>query len=286
MEIELIADYPCKTGEGPLWHTDESSLYWVDIPNGVLYRYNPETKVHESVYQTGVIGGVTIQADGSLLLFCDAGTVKRWDNGTVEAIATLNEAAETRFNDVIADPEGRIFCGTMPTDDELGSLYRLDSDGSFTRIIDAVDIPNGMGFSPDLETFYFTESGEHLIYDFDYNRDTGAISNPSILVETTDEEGAPDGLTVDTNGDIWSARWDGNVLVRYSSNGVEKERVKFPVRKVSSATFGGPALESLYVTTAGGNDRVKEGAFAGSLFRYVTNSSGRTEFRSRIRLDE
>lgn len=282
MAPELVADYPAKTGEGPIWHTDDAQLYWTDIPNGVLYRYDPATDSHEVVLERDTIGGTTVQADGSLLLFGAGGVVERWDGTTVETVATLDEAATTRFNDVIADPAGRVFCGTMPTDDELGALYRLDRDGTFTRVVDEADIPNGMGFSPDRETFYFTVSEENSIYAYDYEVDSGTISDRRVLVSTVDEPGVPDGLTVDASGDLWSARWDGRALVHYTPTGEERERTEFPVEKVSSATFGGSSLDQLYVTTAGGDDRPAEGALAGSLFRFEPGVTGTAEFCSRI----
>ncbi|WP_188148853.1 SMP-30/gluconolactonase/LRE family protein [Haloferax sp. AS1] len=282
MAPELVADYPAKTGEGPIWHTDHAQLYWTDIPNGILYQYNPVTDSHAVLLERDTIGGTTVQADGSLLLFGAGGVVERWNGTDVETIATLKEAAATRFNDVIADPAGRVFCGTMPMDDELGALYRLDCDGTFTRVVDDADIPNGMGFSPDRETFYFTVSEENSIYAYDYDADSGGISNQRVLVSTADEAGVPDGLTVDASGDLWSARWDGRALVRYTPTGKERDRVEFPVEKVSSATFGGPSLDQLYVTTAGGDNRLAEGALAGSLFRFGPGVTGTTEFRSRI----
>ncbi|WP_435158300.1 SMP-30/gluconolactonase/LRE family protein [Haladaptatus sp. DFWS20] len=282
MKPELVADYPCETGEAPIWHTEEARLYWTDIPNGILYRYDPSSDSHQVVLERDTIGGTTIQSDGSLLLFGAGGIVERWDGETVETVTTLDEAAETRFNDVIADPEGRVFCGTMSTADRLGSLYRLNHDGTFTRIVDEADIPNGMGFSPDHETFYFTVSNENAIYACDYETDTGTISDRSVLVSTADEVGVPDGLTVNESGDLWSARWDGRTLVRYAPTGEERERVEFPVEKVSSVTFGGSSFEQLYVTTAGGYGRPEEGALAGSLFRVTPDSTGTPEFRSRI----
>ncbi|ELZ28520.1 SMP-30/gluconolaconase/LRE-like region-containing protein [Halogeometricum pallidum JCM 14848] len=287
MALELVADYPCETGEGPVWHVDEEALYWVDIPNGLLYRYDPETDEHGLVREGNPVGGVTVQADGSLLLFGAGGAVDRWEaeSETATRVATLGEAADTRFNDVIADPEGRVFCGTMPTEDRLGALYRLDRDAGFTRVVDEADIPNGMGFSPDWETFYFTVSEEETIYAFDYDVETGGLSNRSVFVDTGGEAGVPDGLTVDAAGDVWSARWNGGVLVRYSPAGEERERIEFPARKVSSAAFGGRSLDDLYVTTAGGDGRPDEGELAGSLFRYDPDASGTPAFRSRVGLD-
>lgn len=282
MRPELVADYPSHTGEGPVWHPDEQRLYWLDIPNGILYRYDPATDDHGIVLEGDAIGGLTVQTDGSLLLFGDSGVVKRWDGTELETVAQAPDAADTRFNDVMADPRGRVFCGTMPTDDRLGTLYRLDTDGTFTRVVDEVDIPNGMGFSLDRSTFYFTASEENAIYRYDYDGRTGAISNRSVLVDTSDEDGIPDGLTVDADGNLWSARWNGRALVQYSPAGEELRRVSFPVERVSCATFGGPDRRTLYVTTAGGHQRPEQGELAGSLFRITPDVGPSSQFRSDV----
>ena len=115
----VVADVPCETGESPLWHPDKERLYWCDIPNGDLYAYDPAVEDHERVYTDadGRIGGFTIQMDGTLLLFGEGGTVQRFDPAD-ERVSTVIESDpdrfSERFNDVIADPEGRVFCGVMP----------------------------------------------------------------------------------------------------------------------------------------------------------------------------
>ncbi|WP_247002490.1 SMP-30/gluconolactonase/LRE family protein [Halosolutus gelatinilyticus] len=285
---ERVADPRAHTGEGPLWHPDESVLYWVDIPAGRLYRYDPETDEAELAYETdgAPIGGFTIEADGALLLFT-LGTVCRWEPGADAAEPIVEVDADTRFNDVIADPEGRVFCGTMPGEDALGDLYRLDTDGTATIVVEDLDIPNGMGFSRDRETFYVTESEAHRIYAFDYDRETGAITNERTVVETPEGDGVPDGLTVDADGRVWSARWNGGRVVRYAADGTERDAIDLPARKVSSVTFGGPDYDDLYLTTAlSDGDRSDEGDGAGALFRISDpGATGVPEFRSRIAVD-
>jgi D-xylonolactonase len=286
MKPELIADYACITGEGPLWHPDENCLYWVDIPQGRLFRYRPTDGRHERCLSQGVIGGITLQEDGSLLLFMEDGAVRVWREGREPEILLegLPEEKGTRFNDVIADPAGRVFCGTMPTDHRLGRLYRLDPDGSTTLLLEGVGCSNGMGFSPDRRLLYHTDSPEREIYTFDYDESTGAISNRRVFVRESEEEGSPDGLTVDAEGYVWSAKWDGSRIVRYAPDGTEDRRIAIPARKASSLTFGGENYDELYITTAGGNERATDGPLAGGLFRIRPGVRGVPEFRSRIRL--
>ena len=285
MQPELIADYACETGEGPLWHPMEKCVYWTDIPAGRVFRYDPATGRHEICYTGDVVGGFTVQADGALLFFMERGAVKIWRDGQLTTvIEDIPDERESRFNDVIADPEGRVFCGTMPTPERPGRLYRLDTDGTLHRVIDGVGISNGMGFTADLRRMYFTDSPTLNIYRFDYDRETGDIANRMVFARAAEDEGIPDGMTVDGQGCVWSARWDGRCLVRYTPDGVEERRIAFPVKKVSSLTFGGEDYTDIYVTTAGGNIKHEDGEHAGALFRLNLGIRGVEEFYSRIGL--
>jgi D-xylonolactonase len=288
MEPELIADYGCVTGEGPLWHPQEQRLYWVDIPKGQLFRYDPTTGAHEQCYEdpTGAaIGGFTIQADGALLLFMARGAVKIWREGEPTAIIEeIPDERESRFNDVIADPVGRVFCGTMSTQDRLGRLYRLDVDGTLSKLLDDVGTSNGMGFTPNRQQMYYTDSRKREIYLFDYDQASGALTNQRLFVRVPDGEGVPDGMTVDAEGFIWSARWNGGCLVRYTPSGDEVLRIPFPAKKVSSVIFGGLDYTDMYVTTAGGDNKAQEGDGAGALFRLKLGIKGAPEFMSRIEM--
>ena len=283
MEPELVADYQCITGEGPLWHPDEKRVYWLDIPTGRMFRYEPATGKHEQCYQGEVVGGFTIQDDGALLLFMARGAVKIWREGQLTTvIEEIPDERTTRFNDVIADPMGRVFCGTMPTKERLGRLYRLDPDGTLTKLLEGIGCSNGMGFTPDRKHMYYTDSPKREIYIFDYDQDSGAITNRRVFVRTPEGEGIPDGMTVDAEGYVWGARWDGGCLVRYAPDGTEVLRIQFPAKKVSSVTFGGEDYTDIYVTTAGGNKKETEGWGAGGLFRINLGIRGVPEFRSRI----
>lgn len=280
----VAADTHCELGENPLWVPDDEVVYWVDITEGELLEYELNSGQHRRVFNTDIIGGMTSQSDGTLLLFEDGGRVEVFTgSGTETIIDRIPAERDTRFNDVVADPRGRVFCGTMPTEDDTGSLYRLDRDGEIRRVLDDVALPNGMGFSPDRERFYLTESDRSRIYRYDYDVSTGALSNPECLVDVSDETGVPDGLTVDREGYIWSARWDGGCVVRYDTQGRETRRLSFPAKKVSSVTFGGADLTTMYVTTAlVGGTRDEEGEGAGALMAVETDAVGETEYRSRI----
>jgi D-xylono/L-arabinono-1,4-lactonase len=286
LELELIADYECLTGEGPLWHPEEQCVYWLDIPAGKIFRFDPNVNTHRLFYEgPAPIGGFTLQEDGAFLLFGNRGAISVLRDGVVTpVIPEIPAEADGRFNDVIADPLGRVFCGTMPTDAHMGRLYRLDLDGTLTAVLDDVNISNGMGFTPGLTGMYHTDTAGKTISLFDYDQATGALTNRRTFVHSLAEAGMPDGMTVDAEGCVWSAQWDGGCLIRYAPDGTELRRIAFPAKKVSSAIFGGPDLLDLYVTTAGGNDKAANGPGAGGLFRLRPGVRGVPEYRSRIQL--
>lgn len=285
MEPEVVVDYELKIGENPLWNSEEGMVYWEDIHTGRIFRFDPVSGIHETVYEGDVVGGFTIQADGALLLFMENGSVKLFRDGSLTTVVEeIPEERGARFNDVIADPEGRVFCGTMPGKDHPASVYRLDRDGSITKVIEGVGLSNGMGFTPDLEKLYHTDSPKRTIYLYEYDRKSGALGRRSVFVRTPEGEGNPDGMTVDNEGCVWSSRWDGGCIVRYSTGGDEILRIPFPVKKVSSLTLGGGDYADLYITTAGGDNRKEEGREAGALFRVRTAIQGVGEFSSRVTL--
>ena len=293
MQPELIVDTADQTGEGPLWHPAERKLYWGDITEGELYRYDPETGCHELVFRADqMFGGYTFQADGSILLFMEEGRIGVLRDGNLEiAVDGIPGEEENRFNDVIADPEGRVFCGTMCKDSDkamdgesLGSLYLLETDGAIRKILDGIAISNGLGFTPDLTGLYYTDTPTGAIWLFDYDRSTGSIRNRRDFTSTDDPDadGLPDGMTVDSEGYVWSARVLTGQIHRYSPSGELALSIDFPCDMVSSAVFGGENMEDLYVTTISADDRETHGPGAGALYRIRTGIKGIEEFFSNV----
>lgn len=287
---QVVVDLPSETGEGPLWHAAEHVVYWVDIPPGRLNRFDPATGENHVVYQhDGAIGGFTFQSDGSFLLFCDKGTILRWHNDEITTIVeSIPTEIEGRFNDVIAAPGGQVFCGTMPTGPERQArLYRLELDGTLTTIYSDIGLSNGMGFSHDERTMFYTDTNARVIYRIDIDPVTGELANRQAIVRTPEGEGVPDGMAVDAKGNLWSARWGGSALFHYLADGTLIGKVELPVRRISSVAFGGEGLATAYVTTAGGPERGEvEGAFAGSLLAIDLGVAGRPGFQSRVLVED
>ena len=284
--LELIADCHCAVGENPLWRPTDGCLYWVDIPPGHIYRYDPRSGAHAIVLDAGVaIGGFTFEADGAFLLFMARGMICRWAGrggpATFETIIDeIPDERPYRFNDVIADPVGRVFCGTIA--DVPRRLYRLDRDRTITPLVEGVLGSNGLGFTPDRRGLYYADSRGSTISLFDYDQATGAITNRRLFAQPPVEEGLPDGLTVDRAGGIWSARWNGGALVRYHPDGSVDRRVAIPSHKVTSAIFGGDDYRDLYITTAAQDADLTATPGAGSVYRLRPEIGGVPEFPSRI----
>jgi D-xylonolactonase len=281
--LEVIADYACEIGENPLWHPIERRLYWCDIPNGRLFRYDPATGAHERCFEGRPIGGFTIQADGALLLFLDRGAIALWrEGGITEVVSEIAAEQHSRFNDVIADPRGRVFCGTMSSNESKGTLYRLDPDGSLHPILGGIGCSNGMAFTLDRKGLYYTDSFAREIYLFDYSVEDGSLTNQRVFARFSEDDGFPDGAALDSAGCLWSAIWNGSCLVRLSADGRIDRKIAIPARKTSSLTFGGEGYSDIYITTAGGNTKEEDGRLAGVLFRIRAQPPGLPEFFSRI----
>jgi D-xylonolactonase len=270
----------CELGENPLWNADEGCLYWEDITGGRVHRVHPASGRHAQLYHGERVGGFTFQANGDLLLFRVNDLALLKPDGRVEVLCRFEDAGMERFNDVIADPEGRVFAGTIGKTSESGGVFRFERDGRATLLWRGTGCSNGMGFSPDLRTFYWTCSTRRHIYAFDYDRATGSLANERLFYQATEDEGIPDGMTVDTAGHVWSTRWDGFALVHHAPDGRVLEAFKFPVAKVSSVCFGGPDLDQMFLTTAGGASGTD--TLDGAIFQLSAGARGRTEFKSLV----
>ena len=286
----VLIDCQNHNAENPLWHPQHQCLYWSDIPEGRLFRYYPGDHAYEQIYSGEPVGGFTIQADGALLLLKSEGTVEIWKEGDIiPVIPSIPEAKGTRFNDAIADRRGRVYAGIMATENNPGQLYRIDLDGSYQGVVKDLLVPNGMGFDLDYTHFYLTDSDQRTIYRFDYSEETGELSNQTIHITTPADEGVPDGMTIDAEGYLWSARWDGSAVHRYRPSGEHHSKLVLPVEKVSCVTFGGSDYEHLFISTAKGDnppapDDPKYNNKAGDIFHLKADVKGRPERLSCIQL--
>lgn len=290
----MIADFACETGEGPLWHAEHECLYWVDIPDGELYKHDPSNGKSQLVFQADrPIGGFTIQENGDLLLFMEGCRIVCFNEGKTSLVLDGVPGKETnRFNDVIAGPQGQVFCGTMSTPDQEnadGILYLLDTNRRLTKLMGEIGTSNGMGFTPDRSFFFHTDTRARKVTRYPWSDNKGDFDRSKSEVwyaaSLDPKTGRPDGMTVDANGHLWIAHWDGSQIVHLDESGAVVDAISIPALKVSSVAFGGPKLTDLYVTTAGGQDKASNGQLAGALFILPGVAKGLPEFRSRIAMD-
>lgn len=250
-EVELVFQANDELGEGPLWNVAEQCLYWVDIEAKHYHRLQTETGVHEVVDVGEKVGVLAFRAKGGLVLASDCGFAffdpqeKKLEHiGDPE-----EEKPQTQFNDGKVDRAGRFWAGTIG-DPFQNSLYRLDADGTIHRMESGVDIANGIGWSPDNRVMYFTDSTPGIIYAYDFDLASGDIANRRVFVDRAGRPGVPDGLTVDAEGFVWSAVWDGWCIERYDPRGRLVQSVQLPVQFPTSVAFGGRDLDELYITSA------------------------------------
>jgi len=280
--VGLLVRSNCALGEGPFWDDARGTLFWTDIDGGALHAWHGATGKARRIYSGDPVGGFTLEEDGTFALF-RVGDIARFDpaKGVLET-RLFSDPGMKRFNDVTADFEGRVFAGTIGKDDQSGGLHRLDPDGSSRLLFRGTGVSNGMGFSPDGRTFYWTCSTTARIFSFNYDRETGDITGRRVFHACAPEEGAPDGLCIDRDGFVWSARWGGSCVVRHEpGSGRVVERVPVPASCVTSCCFGGPAGADLFITSARPVGE-PEASLAGGLFRAPTGTFGLPSRRSRM----
>lgn len=272
-----------KLGEGTVWSVDEQTLYWLDIEQNFFYRWNYQTG-HQEQFDAGqMVGCLRLRAKGGLVLAAQKGFAF-WDfdsNRLIPGPDPENNNPDMRFNDGNVDPQGRFWAGTMYFDNKVGeregSLYRLDPDGSVHTMQTQVAIPNGIQWSPDRKTMYFTDTTREVIYAYDYDDATGHIENRRTFISTENEQGSPDGMTIDSEGFLWSCHWGGWKVVRYDPDGKIDREVRVNAERVTSCAFGGPNLDELFITTAWTGlsaEQRRQQPHAGDLFRLQTHVKG------------
>jgi sugar lactone lactonase YvrE len=245
----------CELGEGPHWDSERGQLLWVDILAGRVLIGAPSGSAIEVIRTLEVgrhIGAVVPWTQGGWLAAATTGFIHIADSGAVTELAQpeAGSRVETRMNDGTCDPQGRFWAGSMAYDETpgAGSLYRVDLDGSVERVLEEVTISNGLGWSPDGTTMYVTDTGPGRIDAYDFDGATGAITNRREFFVGAGGRGAPDGLTVDSDGCIWTAQWRGGAVLRLDPSIIGE--VDMPVSQPTSCCFGGPDLATLYITSA------------------------------------
>ena len=238
--------------EGPYWSATEQKLRWVDILAPSMIVGDPATGRRTVTPMPELVGCIVPKRSGGFLAATESG-IKAIEDGAIRTLAEPEaDRPGNRFNDGKCDRLGRFWAGTLAinTTPDQGALWRYDPDGSVHKMGAGFHISNGLGWSPDDRSFYFTDSGKKVIYVYDFDLAQGSIDNRRIFASLPEATGVPDGLTVDSEGFVWSAQWDGWCITRYDPQGSVERVINLPVPRPTSCTFGGPNLDILYVTTA------------------------------------
>jgi sugar lactone lactonase YvrE len=284
MMYECIWPAKAILGEAPYWCVEEQVLYWVDIDGKAVMRYNPKSGARDIFPQRYEIGNIVKRANGGFISSLEAGlAIYDPELISLEIFAEPEKIwPNNRFNDGKCDRQGRFWTGSLDRGEELpaGSLYCIYARDSISVVMSDLIVPNGMGWSPDGGTMYFTDSGRGTIYAYDFDPQTGSIENCRDFVVVDSLYGVPDGLCVDAEGFVWSAHWDGGRISRYDPDGIVERIIEMPVPQVTSLAFGGENLDQLYVTSARHNlsqTQLADAPLSGGLFMLYPDVKGLPE---------
>jgi len=255
-------------GEGPTWDDRTGTLLWVDILASRVHAYSPATGTDTVIETPQHVGAAKPREGGGLVLNLRDGVGLLDPDGGFRWLVEW-PVAGVRGNDAAVDAAGRLWAGTMAYDVRpgRGRLNRVEPDGSFVTVLDRVTISNGIGWSPDGSRMYFIDTPLRRVDVFDVDGDTGLVTARRTLAAVT--RGQPDGLTVDADGCVWVALWDGGAVHRYTPEGELDRVIDLPVSRVTACAFGGPDLADLYITTASeglGEEVLATQPHAGALF--------------------
>ncbi|MNX90879.1 L-arabinolactonase [compost metagenome] len=292
MQAELIVDARNAVGESPVWVPEESALYWVDIPAGGLQRWSADTGQVATWKTPQMLACIAPHADGGWVAGMESGFFRLHprNDGSLdsEPLAHVDHArADMRLNDGRCDRQGRFWAGSMVLNMAAnaadGRLYRYSAGqrGPLDSRLSGFIVPNGLGFSPDGRTMYLSDSHPQIqqIWAFDYNTETGTPSNRRVFVDMNRHEGRPDGAAVDADGCYWICANDAGLIHRFTPDGRLDRSLSVPVKKPTMCAFGGPRLDTLFVTSIRPGDDHDPQSLAGGVFALDPGVKGLPEPR-------
>jgi sugar lactone lactonase YvrE len=277
---QVLVNCQCLLGESPVWDSHYQRIVWIDIFKGHIHQYSPELQDHQAIKIAKTPGCIDLSPDGEFFVAVNDG-IARIDlaTGQLEMLAELeSDKADNRFNDGKFDPAGRFWAGTMSVSGKPcdGNLYAMDTDGSVSLKIAGVGCSNGMAWSRDHTMFYYIDTSSARITSYNYDVRTGDITNKTVILDIPAEDGLPDGMTIDSDGMLWVALWNGWKVIRVDpETGQILKSISLPVSRVTSCTFGGNNMQDLFITSARvglSAEELEKQPLAGSLF--VVKNSG------------
>jgi sugar lactone lactonase YvrE len=290
MQAELVFDARNGTGESPVWHAREQALYWVDIPARTLNRWHA-SEGHAQWHADEMIACIAPRADapGAWIAGMESGlfSLAPQAGGTLAATALAPVAhamPAMRFNDGRCDRQGRFWAGTMLQDMAAGARvgrlysYARGSAAAAMRLDDFI-VPNGLAFSPDGRTMYLSDShpAVQAIWAFDYDTDAGTPHNRRLFADMTPLPGRPDGAAIDADGCYWICGNDAGLVHRFTPQGRLDRSLEVPVKKPAMCAFGGPRLDTLFVTSIRPGGDLSDQPLAGGVFALRPGTQGIAE---------
>lgn len=260
LTIECVLECNNHLGEGPVWDVEEGRLYWLDctgprLGKKAVWRMDTKTGKVENWDLPNDIGAMALREQGGAVAAMADGFYFMHFNGDkleLELIQKVDaEITRTRLNDGKVDRRGRFFAGGMDDKEELRNcgLWRLNPDLSVKQVEEGLMCTNGPCWSPDDKTFYIADTFIEEFWAYDYDIETGDLSNKRVHATTKDDGGVADGSTIDAEGYMWNAQLISGDLVRYAPDGSVERRIGMPVKNITSVMFGGDNLDELYVTS-------------------------------------
>lgn len=271
---EVVLQHTCLLGEGPVWDANNNIISWIDLLNGIIHEFDTQKQSHRMIETGDIVGAVALTKKGNYLAALKNGlSIVHRTTGKIDFLQHPEQNIPTnRFNDGKCDQAGRFWVGTMDMSEDpgAGSVYMIDNALNYSKKIESVTISNGLAWSSDCKTFYYIDTPTFQVVAYDYDIRTGDLANKRIAINIPTIEGYPDGMTIDTDGMLWIAHWDGAQVARWDPNtGKKLGSITLPVDRVTSCTFGGDDLTDLYITTAGvglTEKQLIQQPLAGSLF--------------------
>ena len=275
ISVQCIVESKDLLGEGPVWSSSEQMVYWLDIIQSKIHRYRLNDQFFATqTYSERITAIAPTNKKEWIGLTAKEIVLLNPHNHHIKKIATVeSDRPCNRFNDGKADPQGRFWAGTMnekEMDRAEGSLYRIDREFQIKKMADGIPLCNGMDWSPDSRTMYLNQTFKYEITAYDFDAKHGEISNPRLFAKLDQKlGGGPDGLTVDSKGNVWCAQYGAAHVLGFSPHGELIKTIHLPVPNVTSCTFGGDNYEFLFITTARQemqNHDLLQAPLSGSLF--------------------
>lgn len=279
---ELEYEIKALLGEGAFWNHKTQELYWVDIVANQFHIYNPSTKKDQSIKMPSSIGTVVPYTSEKAIVALADGIYKvDISSGEIELLSDVeSNIPENRFNDGKCDPNGNLWVGSIHYDQLKynASLYKVEENGTTTKMIDSVTNSNGIVWTKDSKTMYYIDTPTATIKAYDFDGNTSTISNERIAVKISKEDGFPDGMAIDEDDMLWVGIWSGKAVARFNPmTGKLISKINVPAINVTSCAFGGENLDELYITTSSlgmTDEEVVKYPLAGSIFKVKPGVKG------------